>query len=498
MNKILVSGVAALAIASSASATNANLGDFLIAPAFYAGNGFSTELKVVNTNQTHSVAVRGVVRDSIASREVDFVILLTPGDVWTGTVSEDASGRSVLTSSDDSNYMTYTKIYNRSDTMSLVLPEKNTNAKGGFESGYVEFYPMIAWDETDNIAALLNANNDLGLFYYNASRIAGNTIAGMRQVGGFWYPNSTIDKNQVSQKFEDLVANPATTNGIAGTAATGNGTYMKGNVKGVAYTTQKTNPASNINGKTGATTVGNWLMGEVKVVSNSMNAAMTIPMRALQSVSVEPVVNIADHVIANQVAMAPSADTQPSLYVDVAAVSNALSASEVYATYENSGSNNNILFTFWNDTTDNQNRYFYNEVRGLTECMCSCLPVTAQVTTNTDACPTCTPVAPTSPTSAIDPISGQTTTPTVTPTTTTFCNLTIANEFGQTGVSNILGTQAECDAGDNFSSGWVRLMHYTVNNNAAAFGTDEMIATQMKATQINGHWSFNWQYVGSN
>jgi len=487
MKKLIVSGVAAAAIASSAFATNANLGDFLIAPAFYSMDGFSTELKVVNTDQTHSVAVRGVVRDYVQSKEVDFVIILTPGDVWSGTISQDASGNSVLTSTDDSNYMTYTKIYNRADSLSITLPNANQNAAGGYESGYVEFYPMIAWDETDNIAALLNANNDLGLFYYNTSTVSTD---GMRVVGNYWYPNTTIDKNEVAQKFEDLIANPATTNGIVSAAATGNGAYVTGNINGVDYVTLA---GAQITGLTNDVAVGDWLTGEVKVVSNTMQAAMTIPMTAFAGVGV---VADGNDVLANQVAMAPSSDTQPDLYVNTAAVAAAISKSEVYATYANSGLNNNLLFTFWNDQTANQKRYFFNEVRNEHECMCSCIPYTVVTAASTDACPTCgTTTAPTVA-SAIDPISGETaTTPTVTPTTTTYCNITVANEFGQTGVTDVISTMAECDAGENFSTGWVRLRNYTITNGVGAYAADEMIVTQMKATQVNGAWSFNWQYA---
>jgi len=110
LKKMIVSGAAALALMGTAVSAapqpvvveQDGTGDYLIAPVYYAIANWSTELKVVNTNTTRAVAAKVVVRDSKSCDElVDFVIYLTPGDVWTGTLYEE-NGKVYLKSTDDS------------------------------------------------------------------------------------------------------------------------------------------------------------------------------------------------------------------------------------------------------------------------------------------------------------------------------------------------------------------------------------------------------------
>ncbi len=109
--KAIVSSVAAAAIATSAFAGTTSpmavaadkTGDYLLFPAYYANSdGWKTDLRVVNTNLTHSVVAKVVIRDAKQSAEkVDFLIYLTPGDVWSGLIYETA-GTVHISSSDDS------------------------------------------------------------------------------------------------------------------------------------------------------------------------------------------------------------------------------------------------------------------------------------------------------------------------------------------------------------------------------------------------------------
>ncbi len=110
LKKWIVSGAAALALMGTVAAAapkpvtveKDGTGDYLIAPAYYAIANWKTELKVVNTNTTRAVAAKVVIRDSKSCDElVDFVIYLTPGDVWTGTLYEE-NGKVYLKSTDDS------------------------------------------------------------------------------------------------------------------------------------------------------------------------------------------------------------------------------------------------------------------------------------------------------------------------------------------------------------------------------------------------------------
>jgi hypothetical protein len=108
--KVLISGIAAAALATSAIAGAAptvidadGTGDYLVFPNYFANEAnWETNLKVVNTNTTNSVIAKVVVRESRFSHEkLDFLIYLSPNDVWEGILKWDGS-KVVMTSTDPS------------------------------------------------------------------------------------------------------------------------------------------------------------------------------------------------------------------------------------------------------------------------------------------------------------------------------------------------------------------------------------------------------------
>ena len=147
MKKFVSSVALAAALATGSMAATApsistnNMGDFLIAPAFFANSGYETNLRVINTDLTHSVIMRVVVRDAVCSQEVDFPILLSPGDVWDATIYQGSDG-TYIKSDDDSNYLPQLTTGN-----GLNLTKANTKAAGKFSAGYVEFYPIAQYNE---------------------------------------------------------------------------------------------------------------------------------------------------------------------------------------------------------------------------------------------------------------------------------------------------------------------------------------------------------------
>ena len=81
-----------------------SIGDALIFPAFFVGNGWETTLRVVNTSQTNAVVAKVVLYAGDDSRELrDFNIYLSAGDVWRGTIKIDTDGNARLISTDDSS-----------------------------------------------------------------------------------------------------------------------------------------------------------------------------------------------------------------------------------------------------------------------------------------------------------------------------------------------------------------------------------------------------------
>ena len=105
-NKIVISTIAAAAVATSVfGAVNVSLnnkGDYLNYPAYYATtNGWSTNVRVVNTNTTHAVVAKVVVREYATSKELlDFPIYLSPGDVWTADLVNNGTTVNVVSADD--------------------------------------------------------------------------------------------------------------------------------------------------------------------------------------------------------------------------------------------------------------------------------------------------------------------------------------------------------------------------------------------------------------
>ena len=107
MKKSLAAAVGAMLMAGSAAAvevSHGGKGDLLIAPLFMTGGGWRTELKVINTNTVDSAVAKVVFHAPGRSEEVlDFLIFLSPGDVWVGTIQQNADGSVGVSSTDPSS-----------------------------------------------------------------------------------------------------------------------------------------------------------------------------------------------------------------------------------------------------------------------------------------------------------------------------------------------------------------------------------------------------------
>ncbi len=80
------------------------VGDLLIFPHYVAlDGGWETKLTVTNTDDRRSVVAKLVVRSGGYSQELlDFLIYLSPADVWTGTLYYNATNGPSMRSTDDS------------------------------------------------------------------------------------------------------------------------------------------------------------------------------------------------------------------------------------------------------------------------------------------------------------------------------------------------------------------------------------------------------------
>jgi len=115
MKKQLLKGIAVLLclaflVAPAMARDNADhvyvapnaIGDLLVYPVYFAGEGLETNFAVINTSTVFSVVAKVVVRSHKYSQELlDFLIFLSPSDEYKGTLKYQG-GKYVLTSTDDS------------------------------------------------------------------------------------------------------------------------------------------------------------------------------------------------------------------------------------------------------------------------------------------------------------------------------------------------------------------------------------------------------------
>lgn len=107
-----------------------SVGNYLVTPAIYATTGYETRLSVINPSSTNAVVAKVVIREGKCSKEVrDFLLFLSPGDKWDGTITANGEA-SQVTSLDDSTRKTFTE----------QLP--------GMTYGYVEVFALAEYNAT--------------------------------------------------------------------------------------------------------------------------------------------------------------------------------------------------------------------------------------------------------------------------------------------------------------------------------------------------------------
>lgn len=107
MKKIITSAVVAASLLSiSASATGLNetsRGNYLVTPAYFAIGGYKSKIEVANTRDDVAVVAKVVIREGDCSQELlDFLIFLSPGDVFNAEIYKDTDGTVKIKSTDDS------------------------------------------------------------------------------------------------------------------------------------------------------------------------------------------------------------------------------------------------------------------------------------------------------------------------------------------------------------------------------------------------------------
>ena len=132
--------------------TNGGVGHNLIVPYFTAQDGNMTVLHLTNTDVKNGKAVKVRFRGAANSDDIlDFQVLLSPGDVWTGAVTAGADGVAQLTTADGTcTVPKLTKGVAQSfDTRRLQGSLSAADKAAGTREGYVEIFNMADIPDLD-------------------------------------------------------------------------------------------------------------------------------------------------------------------------------------------------------------------------------------------------------------------------------------------------------------------------------------------------------------
>lgn len=96
-------GAGLTANAAATELAAGNIGHFLFTPYYSVQGNMNTLLNIANTDMTNGKAVKVRFRGAANSDDVlDFTVFLSPGDVWTASLTQGADGRAQITTPDSS------------------------------------------------------------------------------------------------------------------------------------------------------------------------------------------------------------------------------------------------------------------------------------------------------------------------------------------------------------------------------------------------------------
>jgi hypothetical protein len=133
------------------------IGQFLLVPYFTAQGSNNTMINIVNTDTVNGKAVKVRFRGAANSDDLfDFQVFLSPGDVWTASVSKAADGSARLTTSDLSCTKPAKATLNAT-AFSTIRVDPNRDAAGKLNEtreGYVEIFTMADIPNTSSTTDL--------------------------------------------------------------------------------------------------------------------------------------------------------------------------------------------------------------------------------------------------------------------------------------------------------------------------------------------------------
>ncbi|MFT3817637.1 MAG: cell surface protein [Rubrivivax sp.] len=137
---------ASVAPANTLVANKDGIGHIVVVPYYSAANDNNTYLTITNSDTRNGKAVKVRFRGASNSDDVfDFTLLMSPGDVWVGTVAKDpTSGKAKLTTGDTSCTVPAKSVVNGATFVTARLAPYQSDADKAKETleGYVEILNM--------------------------------------------------------------------------------------------------------------------------------------------------------------------------------------------------------------------------------------------------------------------------------------------------------------------------------------------------------------------
>ena len=148
MKKIMVGTALAMAVNSAVAVKvqETNIGQVLLGNLYYANVGLNTDITVVNNRTDYAVKAKIVFREKATSSELlDFILYLSPGDVWRGRVVADADGEARIVGWDDSQTDNDGEWVSELNPLDFPFYDKNDTGFNNF--GHIEVVGAYALSE---------------------------------------------------------------------------------------------------------------------------------------------------------------------------------------------------------------------------------------------------------------------------------------------------------------------------------------------------------------
>lgn len=141
---------------------NTGKGHMLLVPYFSTQEGNATLLTLVNTDTVNGKAVKVRFRGAKNSDDIfDFQVFLSPGDVWTANISQNAEGLSFLKTEDATCTKPAKSVINSTPFVTKRLNPKSADLANETREGYVEIFNMADIPETSSVYPLIKHSSSV-------------------------------------------------------------------------------------------------------------------------------------------------------------------------------------------------------------------------------------------------------------------------------------------------------------------------------------------------